>query len=448
MSKTNDIDGACSSGAAGKGRRMNQRQVRAWVTYDWANSAFATTMMAAVMPIFYVTVAGADLAEGVANSYWGYTQTAAMLCVAVLSPILGAVADFRGSKVRFLSVFAVIGALSCMASFFIGEGDWLLASLLVIIGTVGFSGGNTFYDALLPELVPEKQRDDVSSRGFAFGYLGGGLLLAVNLLMIERWDLFGFPDKTTATQAVFVTVGIWWLVFALPLFRIVKDKPANRGVSFLSAVRAGLTRNAATLRRVRKYPQLVKYMLAYWFFNDGINTIIVMATAYGASIGIETQHLIIALLITQFVGYPSTILLGKLALRLGSKRTLYLSLAVYVLIVILGYFMTDPLHFYILAVMVGLVQGGSQAIARSIYANLTPPSKRAEFFGFLSLSSKFSASAGPFLFGLVGMLTGSVRLGILAVLGFFVIGMALLTLVDLDKGREEALAGEAAEGAA
>lgn len=421
---------------------MNQRQVRAWVTYDWANSAFATTMMAAVMPVFYESVAGAGLADGKAAYYWGYTQTIAMLCVAALSPVLGAIADFRGSKVRFLSVFAHLGALSCLASFFIGEGDWLLASLLVILGTIGFSGGNTFYDALLPDLVPERDRDVVSARGFAAGYLGGGLLLALNIAMIEGWSAFGFPDKTTATRTVFVTVGVWWIVFSIPLLRAVKDRPANRSVPLTAVIRAGFRRNLETLRRIRQYPELAKYMLAYWFFNDGINTIIIMATIYGATIGIGTTHLIIALLITQFVGYPATILFGRLAVRLGSKRALYLSLFIYVLIVMLGYFMTQAFHFYALAIMVGLVQGGSQAIARSIYANLTPPSRRAEFFGFLSLSSKFSASAGPFLFGLVGTLTGSVRLGVLAVLAFFVIGILLLTLVNLAKGREEALAGE------
>jgi UMF1 family MFS transporter len=420
---------------------MNQRQVRAWVTYDWANSAFATTMMAAVMPVFYESVAGAGLADGKAAYYWGYTQTIAMLCVAALSPVLGAIADFRGSKVRFLSVFAFLGALSCLASFFIGEGDWLLASLLVILGTIGFSGGNTFYDALLPDLVPERDRDVVSARGFAAGYLGGGLLLALNIAMIEGWSMFGFPDKTTATQAVFVTVGVWWIVFSIPLLRAVKDRPANRSARLPAVIRAGFRRNLETLRRIRQYPELAKYMLAYWFFNDGINTIIIMASIYGATIGIGTTHLIIALLITQFVGYPATILFGRLAVRLGSKRALYLSLFIYVLIVMLGYFMTKAFHFYALAIMVGLVQGGSQAIARSIYANLTPPSRRAEFFGFLSLSSKFSASAGPFLFGLVGTLTGSVRLGVLAVLAFFVIGILLLTLVNLAKGREEALAG-------
>mgnify|MGYP001040942018 FL=1 len=421
---------------------MNQLQIRAWVTYDWANSAFATTMMAAVMPVFYESVAGAGLAEGVAASYWGYTQTIAMLCVAVLSPVLGAIADYRGSKVRFLSLFTFLGALSCLASFFIGEGDWLLASLLVILGTIGFSGGNTFYDALLPDLVPERDRDVVSARGFAAGYLGGGILLAVNIAMIEGWSVFGFPDKATATRAVFVTVGVWWIAFAIPLLRAVKDRPANRTATLPSVIRTGFARNWSTLRRIRQYPELAKYMLSYWFFNDGINTIIVMATIYGATIGIGTTHLIIALLITQFIGWPATILFGRLAVRLGSKRALYLSLYIYVLIVVLGYFMTTEVHFYALAAMVGLVQGGSQALARSIYANMTPPSRRAEFFGFLSLSSKFSASAGPFLFGLVGALTGSIRLGILAVLAFFVIGILLLMTVDLAKGYKEALAGE------
>lgn len=412
--------------------------------YDWANSAFATTIMAAVMPVFYVSVAGAGLAGDTASVYWSWTQTIAMLFVAILSPILGAIADYRGSKMKFLTAFAVTGALASASAALVGEGGWLFASIVVIIGQVGFSAGNTFYDSLLADLVPSEERHVLSARGYAMGYLGGGLLLAVNLVMIQMWETLGFASKTAATQTVFVTVGVWWLLFALPLLRRVKDKPRNRGVSFGAALQTGLQRNLATLRNIRRYPQLMKYMLSFWFFNDGINTIIVMAAAYGATIGIGDTDLIAALLITQFIAFPSTLVFGRLAVRMGAKRSLYLSLGIYVLIVILGYYMTAPAHFYALAVMVGLVQGGSQAVARSIYASLTPPSRTGEFFGFLSLSSKFSSLAGPFLFGLAGALTGSARIAILSLVAFFVIGILLLIRVDIEKGREEALAGEGA----
>lgn len=421
---------------------MERKTIRAWIMYDWANSAFVTTMLAAVMPVFYESVAGKGLADNTAENYWGFTQTVATLLVALLSPVLGAIADYRGSKVRFLGVFMLVGALASVASALIGEGDWLLASVLVIVGTVGFAGGNTFYDALLTDLVPLEQRDKVSAQGYSTGYIGGGLLLLVNVVMIQGWEMLGFPDRTTATQLVFVTVGIWWLLFSIPLFRNVKDRPRNRGMKLGAIVRTGFGNVARTFRNIRRYPQLMKYMLAYWFFNDGINTIILMATVYGSGIGIEMSDLIAALLITQFVGFPSTLLFGRFAVRAGAKRALYVSLAVYVLIVVLGYFMSTAAHFYALAIMVGLVQGGSQATARSIYANLVPPSRSGEFFGFLSLSSKFASIAGPFVFAVTGTITGSSRLAIVSLIAFFVIGIWLLARVDLAQGRREALAHE------
>ncbi|WP_125666276.1 MFS transporter [Paenibacillus baekrokdamisoli] len=421
---------------------MNRQAVRGWLMYDWANSAFATTIMAAVMPIFYKTVAGSDLPGNTAENYWGYTQTVAMIFVAVLSPIMGAIADYSGSKVRFLTAFAIIGALATMCMGFIGHGDWLLASTLVVLGTIGFAAGNTFYDGLLTEIAPPEKRDAISSKGYALGYLGGGLLLAVNLVMIKGWDKLGFPGETIATQMAFVTVGIWWLVFTIPIVRHVKEQAKGKAVSFGDAVKSGFMRIGRTMKTASRYPELLKYMAAFWFFNDGINTVIVMATIYGSGIGIGTSDLIIALLITQFVGYPSTLLFIKLAARFGTKRSLNGSLVIYVVIVILGFFMTNAIHFYILAFMVGLVQGGSQAIARSLYANLVPPSRTAEFFGFLSLSSKFSSVAGPLVFSVVGTITGSSRLAILSLVAFFIVGIAILAFVDLEKGRKEALTGE------
>ncbi|MFC4809205.1 MFS transporter [Paenibacillus sp. GCM10023250] len=423
---------------------MDPKAVRSWIMYDWANSAFATTIMAAVMPVFYKEVAGAGLTGNTAENYWGFTQTIAMILVAVLCPILGAVADYTGSKVRFLSAFMLIGAASCIGMAFIGEDGWLLASILVVIGTIGFAASNTFYDALLPSVSTPDTMNAVSNKGYAMGYLGGGLLLLANLVMILFYDKLGFPSKTAATQTVFATVGVWWILFSLPIMRNVKEKAGERVSGFVSAIGGGFARIRVTAGTLKRYPELLKYMAAFWFFNDGINTVIVMATIYGSGIGIESNDLIAALLITQFVGYPSTLLFIKFARRIGIKPSLYSSLLVYVLIVMLGFFMTNALHFYLLAALVGLVQGGSQATARSLYAELVPPSRTAEFFGFLSLSSKFASVAGPFVFSVVGTLTGSSRYGILALLAFFILGIAILVVVNVDKGRQEALAGEAA----
>lgn len=432
------------SGYYERGTPVDRQTVRAWVMYDWANSAFATTMMAAVLPIFYSTVAASTLHnEQLATSYWGLTQSIAMLFVAVLTPILGAVADYSGYKVRFLRIFSYLGILASLCFVFVGNGDYMLASFLFILGTIGFTGGNSFYDALLNDLVIPEKRDYISSKGYAFGYIGGGILLVVNLLLIEKSSLFGLPDSLTGTYISFASVAVWWYLFSLPLFRKVKDKKTGGNHTFGQYAAIGFTRIRDTFKRIKRYPELLKYLISYWFFNDGISTIITMATIYGTEIGLGTSHLIGALVITQFVGIPFTLLFGKIAERLGSKLSLYISLSVYVLIVLLGFFMTETWHFYALAIIVGMVQGGSQSIARSIYSRLVPQDRPAEFFGFLTVSSKFSAIVGPFVFSVVGLMTGSSRLGILALVVFFIVGIAMLMKVNLSKGEAEAAAAQA-----
>ncbi|GAA3404543.1 MFS transporter [Paenibacillus hodogayensis] len=418
---------------------MDRHKVRAWVMYDWANSAFATTMIAAVLPIFYSGVAASTLPnEQMATSYWGMTQSIAMLIVAVLTPILGAIADYSGFKVRFLRLFSYLGILASLCFVFVGKGDYVLASFLFILGTIGFTGGNAFYDALLNDLVEPEKRDYISSRGYAYGYIGGGVLLILNLLMIQKFEWFGLPDSLAGTHLSFASVAVWWFVFSLPLFRRVKDTRTGSSHTIGQYAKIGFSRIIHTFKRIRRYPELLKYLIAYWFFNDGISTIITMATIYGTEIGLDSFSLIAALVITQFVGIPFTLLFGKIAQRLGSKISLYISLGVYVLIVVFGYFMTQAWQFYALACVVGMVQGGSQAIARSIYSRLVPSDRPVEFFGFLSVSSKFSAIVGPFVFSVVGLATGSSRLGILALAVFFIVGIWLLAKVDLRKGAAEA----------
>ncbi|WP_311772737.1 MFS transporter [Cohnella xylanilytica] len=417
-----------------------RKAVRSWILYDWANSAFATTVMAAVMPTFYGSVAAVGLAEGRASAYWGFTQTTAAIVVALLSPLLGAIADHTGGKKKFLAFFTWLGALASCGMFAIGEGDWLLASVLVVIGMVGFGAGNTFYDALLNDVASPSRRERVSARGFAAGYLGGGVLLAVNLALILAPGTFGIPDKTMATRISFFSVGLWWLLFSLPLFRNVKEpKPhAAKAEPAARLFMTGVRRLRDTLAGIKRYPELFKFMVAYWFFFDGINTIIVMATSYGTDIGLEQQHLIAALLLTQIVGFPATWLFGKLADRLGGFKMLYAALTVYLVIVVLGYFMTNAAHFYALAILVGLVQGGAQSTSRAIYSKLIPPDRTAEFNGFLSFSSRFFSLAGPLAFAVVGLATGSSRPAILAISAFFFIGIALLATVNYKKGCEEA----------
>jgi UMF1 family MFS transporter len=420
---------------------LEKKAIRAWMMYDWANSAFATTMLAAVLPIFYYEVAGKNLSEDLAASYWGYTQSIALILVAIMAPLLGAIADLSGAKLRFLRVFAMMGVIASALFIFVGEGDYVLASSLMIIGMIGFSGGNTFYDSMLTDLVPSEQRDMISSKGYTMGYVGGGILLAIDLLMIQQPGLFGFPNDEWGVYASFLSVAVWWYLFSIPMFRRVGPflpKPVVQH-TWGEYVGAGAKRLTRTFRSIKHYPELCKYLVAFWLFSDGINTVIAMATIYGKTIGIGTSDLIIALLITQFVGIPFTLLFGKIAVKLGSKKALYITLLTYVCIVLLGYFMQNATHFYLLAIMVGMVQGGSQAVARSIFSRLVPQKQSAEFFGFLSVSSKFSSSFGPFVFGIVGQLTGSARYGILALLLFFVGGILLLMKVNLVKGEREAI---------
>lgn len=406
--------------------------------YDFGNSAFATTIMAAVLPVYYANVAASGLEEGLATSYWGYSQSISVLIVAVLAPILGAISDFSASKKKFLQFFAYMGIIASILMFFIGEGDYIFASVLFIVGSIGFSGANIFYDGFLPEIAEKDEMDRVSSGGFAYGYIGGGLLLLINVIMILQPGWFGIPDTETASRVAFATVGVWWLIFSIPLLKNIKEekkREIRREKSYLSI---GFSRVGNTFREIRQYKQLLIFLLAFWLYNDGISTIIRMATIYGSEIGIAQNDLIIALLITQFVGIPCTFFFGWLAGKITAKKALYITLYIYLGIVIIGYFMTSALHFYALAVTVGLVQGGAQSLSRSIYGRMVPADKHAEFFGFYGISSKFAAVIGPFMFAFIGQITGNSRLGIISLIVFFIAGIIILRFVDIDKGIKDA----------
>lgn len=417
---------------------MKKKTTLSWVLYDFGNSAFATTVMAAVLPVFYYDVAAVGANQDLAASFWGYSQSFAVLIVAILAPILGAISDYSAAKKRFLQFFAYMGMIASILLAFVGEGDYIFASILLIIGTIGFSGGNVFYDAFLPEIAKEGDMDKVSAAGFAWGYIGGGALLAINILMILKFDWFGIANATAASQLAFVTVGIWWFLFSLPLFRNIHEEKKQVVKRDKSYVAIGFSRVVTTFKDIKQYKQLLIFLLAFWMYNDGISTIIKMATIYGRDIGIDGNSLIVALLITQFVGIPCTFFFGWLASKITAKKALSISLYAYTGIVLLGYFMTTALHFYLLAICVGVVQGGAQSLSRSIYGRMVPEHKHAEFFGFYGISSKFAAIFGPFLFGLVGQLSGSSRYGIISLLVFFIGGILLLKFVNIEKGIADA----------
>jgi len=414
--------------------------ILSWCLYDWANSAFATTIMAAVLPVFYSSVAGANLSKTTASSYWGYTNTIAMLIVAFTAPILGALADHSGIKKRFLALFAGMGVVSAAMLVFVGRGDWFLASLLYIIGMVGFSGGNNFYDSLLPHVAGEKDIDRISSYGYALGYLGGGILLAFNLAMILKPHWFGISDAEWGTRYSFLTVGVWWTFFSIPILKNVPEPPIVPIAGESSnPLRASIQRLSLTFHNLRQYREAFKFLVAFWLYNDGIGTIISMAVIFGAEINIPQAHLIGSILAVQFIGIPFSILFGRLAGWMGTKRAIFLGLAVYTGISIGGYFIQTALHFWILAVLVGFVQGGTQALSRSLFGTMIPKSRSAEFFSFYDVSSKFAGIIGPFVFGLVGQLTGSSRLSVVALVVFFIGGGLILLTVNEQEGRARAL---------
>ena len=420
---------------------LHRRELRAWALYDWANSAFVTTIVTAVFPIFYVSVAAADLPEVEATQRFAFTTSVALALVALLTPVLGAVADYLGAKKRLLGTFLALGVVASVTLFFISQGAWLFASLVFVLGNVGFSSANVFYNSLLPHIAREDEIDRVSTAGYALGYLGGGLLLAINLAWILAPDRFGLADAEMASRLSFVSVALWWAGFSIPLFRRVHEPPRqleSDEVASLNPVRVAVTRLVETFHEIRGYRHAFLFLLAFLAYNDGISTIIRMATVYGTEIGLGQTDLIGAILLVQFVGIPFTFLFGLLAGRIGAKRALYLGLSVYILVSVLGYFMSEALHFYALAILVGMVQGGAQGLSRSVYASLIPRHKSAEFFSFFAVGDKFAGILGPMIFGWVSVLAGSSRLAILAVIAFFIIGMALLTRVDIPSGQRAA----------
>ncbi|MDX9954186.1 MAG: MFS transporter [Anaerolineae bacterium] len=408
-----------------------RKMVNAWCMYDWGSSAFSTTAEAAVLPVYFSAIAASSLAPNQATAYWGYTNSIALFVAAIIAPILGSIADYTGAKKKLLAIFAGIGILSTALMFTLNTGDWVFALVLFFFGSIGLGASYIFYDALLGHVAKEEDSDFVSSKGYAMGYLGGGILLAINIAMI--WFL---ETNNLGYRLSLLSVALWWGLFTIPLMRHVPEPPANRtGIEAgLSPVKASFSRLAMTFKEIRKYRELFKFLIAFWLYNDGIGTIIKMATIYGAEIGIGTLDLVGALLLTQFVGIPFSLLFGKFSKRVGTKRAVMIGLGWYALLTIAGYFMSEAWHFWALAFSVGMVQGGTQALSRSLYSQMAPKARSAEFFGFYDVSSKFAGIIGPFLFAVVSQIAGQSRLSIVALIIFFLGGIFLLTRVDEAEG--------------
>jgi len=425
---------------------LTRPELRAWAMYDWALSAMQTVIMTAVFPIYFVSVAASHLSSTTALQELARANTIAMVIVALLSPVLGAVADYSASKKRFVALFTMVGVAATASMYFIHHGDLRLASTLFVLSLVGGTGCVVFYESLLPHIAKPEELDRVSTAAYGMGYLGGGLLATLNLAWIQKPEWFGLPAQSTLpARLAFVSVAVWWLLFALPLFLRVPE-PARRLETDErpreNPVGVAVRRLSETLRELRGYKQAFLMLVAFLIYNDGVQTIIKMSTAYGTDLGIGRGPLIAAIVLVQFVGVPFAFAFGALAGKIGAKPAVLGGLFMYIGITILAYFMKTATHFLALAVLVGMVQGGVQALSRSLFASMIPPHKSGEFFGFYSVFEKFAGVFGPGLMYVAIDMTGSSRYAILSIVVFFVIGAFLLTRVDVVAGQRAAIQHE------
>jgi len=409
-----------------------------WVMYDWANSAFATTIMAGFFPIFFKHFWSFGADAVVTTAKLGFANAAAGIVIALCAPALGAIADRGRARKKILLVFALLGIVATSLLYFVVEGQWQMAAAFYILAIIGFSGGNIFYDALLTSVASEKKVDMVSSLGYALGYLGGGILFAINVWMTLQPAAFGLSDAAESIRLSFLCVGLWWMIFAIPLFLFVKEPGIHPDRSTSKIIKDGLSQLKTTFRERRHLKNIFLFLAAYWLYIDGVDTIIVMAVNYGLSIGLQPQDLILALLITQFIGFPSAIAFGFMGEKIGARRAIFAALVVYLLITLWGACMRQKWEFYLLAITVGLVQGGIQALSRSFFTRLIPEDKSAQYFGFYNMVGKFAAIVGPLLIGATGLWLSAMgfsdmlatRLSILSVSLLFLAGGILFFFVD------------------
>jgi MFS transporter, UMF1 family len=410
-------------------RGYDTKTVLSWALYDWANSAYATTVMAGFFPIFFKQYwsTGADIHAS--TFHLGAANSIASIIVALLAPILGSIADQWGGKKKFLCFFAVMGMIMTGALGFVAKGEWLTAVFLYVFANIGFTGGNVFYDALIVSIVEKKKMDFVSALGYSLGYLGGGILFGINVLMTLKPHLFGLASAAEAVRISFLSVAVWWAAFSIPIFLFVKEPTIRVEQSVAKVVIAGIRQLFSTFREIRRLKHIFLFLIGYWCYIDGVDTTVIMAVDYGLSLGFDQTVLIKALLITQLIGFPAAILFGKIGEKFGTKTAIFIGISVYVLVAFWGFFMNDPREFYILAIAVGLVQGGIQSLSRSLYGKLIPVESAGEFFGFYNMLGKFAAVLGPFLMGMTSLLTGNSRYSIVVIIFLFIAGAFILSLV-------------------
>ena len=416
-------------------KELFQRKTLSWALYDWANSAFATTVIAGFFPIFFRDFWSGDVDGTLTTFRLGVASSISSLVIVVLAPILGAVSDRAGIKKKLLMLFAFIGIVSTFGLFLVGQGLWLPAIVLFVVASLGFSGANVFYDALLLDVAPTSDRiHQVSGFGYALGYLGGGLLFAFNVFMVLNPQLFGLANAGQAVKISFVSVALWWAVFSIPILLFVKEQ--SPGATSSNPIAAGFRQLGQTLKNIRAQRTIMVFLFAYWFYIDGVDTVFRMSVDYGLSIGLGSNDLIGALLLVQFVAFPAALVFGKLGQRIGAKSGIYVGIFVYIAATVWAYFISSGIEFYILATMIGLVIGGIQALSRSLLGQLIPPEQAGEYYGFFNMVGKSAAVIGPFLVGWSATMFGA-RNSILSVIILLVLGAVLLWFVNVADDRKD-----------
>lgn len=411
------------------------KKIISWALYDWANSAFATTVMAGFFPVFFKEFWSAGAENSVSTFHLGWANALSSVIVALLAPAIGAVADAGGLRKRMLFLFSFTAIVLTCSLGLVGMGAWKLAILLYVLAIVGFAGGNVFYDSLMISVAGGRSMNLVSALGYGLGYLGGGLLFAVNVWMTQDPSAFGLDGIEQAIRVSFVMVGVWWALFSIPIYLFVPEPDGGKDEGVIESIRGGFTRLAATFAEARKLKVIFLFLIAYWLYIDGVDTIVRMAVDYGMSLGFDSGSLIKALLITQFVGFPAAVAMGWLGDVIGTKRAIYLCIVVYAAVTVYASVMDRVVEFYVLAAAIGLVQGGIQSLSRAYFTTLIPHDKSAEFFGLYNMMGKFAAVLGPLMVGTVSILTGSPRASILSIIVLFIIGAIFLSKVDDEEGK-------------
>lgn len=439
--------------------KNDKKIIFGWCMYDWANSAYGTTVVAALLQIYFaravVGEAGVSIAGQTfsATALWGYMLGASALVVFLCAPVLGAIADFSAAKKKFLIGFAYTGSLFATLLYFCTAGDVGLTILLFVGSQVCFVAANVFYDAFLPQIATPERLDAVSSRGYAFGYVGGGLQYAIALALVKMHDVIGISEAMAARIGIGMA-GIWWAGWTLFTVKFVKEPrlggpsygerggggTGNAQLRWHDYLKIGISRTIATAKKVRRFKHLTLFLIAYLVYNDGIHTVSTMATIYGTQeLGLSTTVLMVTLLAVQIIAMGGALVFNRIATLLGTKRTVMLTLLLWSGVVTYAYFTQTATEFFLLGAVVGLVLGGSQALSRSFYGAMIPEEASAEFYGFYSVFSKFSATFGPLTFAFIAQVTGNARLSIISLMVFFVVGLVLLGFVDEEKAKVDRL---------